>query len=174
MPKSSDVYAYVSLGSNMGDPKANVLQAVKIMDSLPGLAVDKVSPVFRTEPQGLRDQEWFANCVARLRVDAAISPEGLLDILSEIETRMGRVRQERWGPRIIDIDILLYADVLWDSPRLQIPHPRMFERAFVLVPLMHLAPEIRIRDLCPSQWLSRLRFNVEGDRISQATNVISR
>jgi 2-amino-4-hydroxy-6-hydroxymethyldihydropteridine diphosphokinase len=87
---------------------------------------------------------------------------------------MGRIRTERWGPRIIDIDILLYGDVEWDSPRLQIPHPRMFERAFVLVPLMHLAPEIVIRDLCPSQWLSRLQYHVEGDRILQATNLILR
>ena len=158
----------------MGDPVANVHQALKIMDTIPGLAVDAVSPVFRTEPQGVRDQEWFANCVARLRMDAAISPEGLLDILSGIETRMGRVRHERWGPRIIDIDILLYGDTQWDSPRLQIPHPRMFERAFVLVPLMHLAPEIRIRDLCPSQWLSKIRYHVEEDRILQNTNVISR
>ena len=174
MPNSSDVYAYVSLGSNMGDPKANVLQAVKSMDALPGLAVDAVSPVFRTEPQGLREQEWFANCVALLRVDAGLSPEGLLDILSGIETGMGRVREERWGPRIIDIDILLYADIEWDSPRLKIPHPRMFERAFVLVPLMHLAPEIRIRNLFPSQWLSRLQYKVEEDRILQATNISSR
>ncbi len=174
MPKARDVDAYLSLGSNMGDPVANVRQALKIMDAIPGLAVDGVSPIFRTEPQGVRDQEWFANCVARLRVNAAISPEDLLDVLAGIETRMGRVRHERWGPRIIDIDILLYADTQWDSPRLQIPHPRMFERAFVLVPLMHLAPEIRIRDLCPSQWLSRIRYHVEEDRILQTTNVISR
>ncbi len=174
MPKPSDVHAYLSLGSNMGDPVANVRQALKIMDSATGLSVEAVSPVFRTEPQGVRDQEWFANCVARLRVDAAISPEALLDILAGIEAGMGRERKERWGPRIIDIDILLYADEQWDSPRLKIPHPRMLERAFVLVPLMHLAPDIRIRDLSPSQWLSKLQYRVEEDRISQATNVISR
>jgi len=174
MPKLNTVHAYLGLGSNMGDPVANVRQAVKALDDVPGLAVDAVSPIFRTEPQGLRDQAWFANCVVRLDVDEALSPEELLDVLTGIETQQGRVRTERWGPRTIDMDILLYGDLQWDSPRLQIPHPRMFERAFVLVPLMHLAPEIRIRDLCPSQWLSRLRYELEGDRILQSTNVISR
>ena len=173
MPKLP-VRAYLGLGSNMGDPVANVQHAVKALDDAPGLAVDAVSPIYRTEPQGLRDQAWFANCVARVNVDDTISPEDLLQVLSGIEAQMGRVRTERWGPRIIDIDILLYGDLQWDSPRLQIPHPRMFERAFVLIPLMHLAPEIRIRDLCPSQWLSRLRYELEGDRILQTTNVISR
>ncbi|MDO9583599.1 MAG: 2-amino-4-hydroxy-6-hydroxymethyldihydropteridine diphosphokinase [Desulfomicrobium sp.] len=173
MPKLT-VRAYLGLGSNMGDSEANIQHAVKALDDAAGLAVDAVSPIFRTEPQGMRDQAWFANCVARVNVDAALSPEELLDVLSGIEAQMGRVRTERWGPRTIDIDILLYGDLQWDSPRLQIPHPRMFERAFVLVPLMHLAPEIRIRDLCPSQWLSRLRYELKGDRILQATNVISR
>jgi len=174
MPKQSASHAYLGLGSNMGDPVANVEQAVEALRKAPGLEVDAVSPIFRTEPQGMRDQDWFANCVARLHVRATYSPEELLDVLADIETRMGRVRTAHWGPRIIDIDILLYGDVEWDSPRLQIPHPRMLERAFVLVPLMHLAPEIRIRDLCPSQWLSRLPYRLEGDRILQATNAISR
>ena len=173
MPKLT-VRAYLGLGSNMGDPEANIQHAVKALDDAAGLAVDAVSPIFRTEPQGMRDQAWFANCVTRVNVDAAFSPEELLDVLSGIEAQMGRIRTERWGPRTIDIDILLYGDLQWDSPRLQIPHPRMFERAFVLVPLMHLAPEIRIRDLCPSQWLSRLRYDLKGDRILQASNVISR
>lgn len=170
----SKLTVYLGLGSNMGDPVANVQNAVKALDDAPGLAVDAMSPIYRTEPQGVRDQAWFANCVVRLGVEDAISPEDLLDILSGIEAQMGRVRTERWGPRTIDIDILLYADRQWTSPRLQIPHPRMLDRAFVLIPLMQLAPEIRIRDLCPSQWLSRLRYELDGDRILQATNVISR
>jgi 2-amino-4-hydroxy-6-hydroxymethyldihydropteridine diphosphokinase len=158
----------------MGDPVANVKHAIKALDSAPGLAVDAVSPIFRTEPQGMRDQDWFANCVVRLNVLVPYSPEELLGVLAGIEIQMGRVRTKRWGPRIIDIDILLYGDVQWDSPTLEIPHPRMTERAFVLVPLMHLAPETRIRNLTPSQWLSRLPYRLEGDRILQATNVISR
>lgn len=173
MPKLT-VRAYLGLGSNMGDPVANVHHAVQALDDAPGLAVAAVSPIFQTEPQGMREQAWFANCVVSLDVDSSRSPEWLLDVLSGIEAQMGRVRDERWGPRTIDIDILLFGDVEWNSPRLQIPHPRMFERAFVLIPLMHLAPELCIRDLCPSQWLSRLRYELHGDRILQATNVISR
>ena len=161
------IYGYVSLGSNMGDPAANLERALKALDRTPGLSVDAASPVFRTEPQGLRSQEWFANCVARLLVDASFSPEDLLAATAAVEAGMGRLRTTRWGPRVIDIDILLLGDAQWRSNRLQIPHPRMHERAFVLVPLMHLAPEVRIRGLHPSQWLSRLRDSVEGDRILQ-------
>lgn len=151
----------------MGDPLANVHLALKILDEAQGLGVDAVSPVFWTEPQGMRNQDWFANCVARLRVDDRFSPEDLLDAVAGVETGMGRVRTTHWGPRIIDIDILLLGDLEWSAPRLQIPHPRMFDRAFVLVPLMQLAPNILIRGLCPSQWLSRLRYSVEENRILQ-------
>lgn len=161
-------HGYVSLGSNMGDPLANISQALEALGKAGGLEVDAVSPIFRTEPQGLRDQAWFANCVARLRVDVGRSPEDLLTAIADVEAGLGRVRSTRWGPRTIDIDILLLGDMEWNSARLQIPHPRMCDRAFVLVPLMHLAPEIRIRGLCPSQWLSRLRYSIEGDRIRQA------
>ncbi len=167
MSQHNAVHAYVSLGSNMGDPLANVRFALKLMQEAERLEVDAVSPVFWTEPQGMRDQDWFANCVARIRVDAGLSPEDLLDAVSGVETGMGRVRTTHWGPRIIDIDILLFGDLEWNAPRLQIPHPRMCDRAFVLVPLMHLTPNILIRGLCPSQWLSRLRYSVEGDRITQ-------
>ena len=167
MSQHNAVHAYVSLGSNMGDPLANVRFALKILEEAERLEVDAVSPVFWTEPQGMRDQDWFANCVARIRVDAGLSPEDLLDAVAGVETGMGRVRSTHWGPRIIDIDILLFGDMEWNAPRLQIPHPRMCDRAFVLVPLMHLAPNILIQGLCPSQWLSRLRYSVEGDRILQ-------
>ena len=167
MSQHNAVHAYVSLGSNMGDPLANVRFALKLMQEAERLEVDAVSPVFWTEPQGMRDQDWFANCVARIRVDASLSPEDLLDAVAGVETGMGRVRSTHWGPRIIDIDILLFGDMEWNAPRLQIPHPRMCDRAFVLVPLMHLTPNILIRGLCPSQWLSRLRYSVEGDRIMQ-------
>lgn len=167
MSQHNAVHAYVSLGSNMGDPLANVRFALKLLDEAKRLEVDAVSPVYWTEPQGMREQDWFANCVARIRVDARLSPENLLDAVAGVETGMGRVRTTHWGPRIIDIDILLLGDLEWNAPRLQIPHPRMCDRAFVLVPLMHLAPKILIRGLCPSQWLSKLRYSVEGDRILQ-------
>jgi len=158
---------YLSLGSNMGDPVANLKLALERLGKISGIDVDAVSPVFRTEPQGLRDQAWFANCVARVLVDRGISPESLLDATSAVEEGMGRVRTLRWGPRVIDIDILLLDDTQWSSDRLQIPHPHMCDRAFVLVPLMHLAPDTLIGGLRPSQWLSRIPHTVEGDRILQ-------
>ena len=84
MTKPSASQAYLSLGSNIGDPVANVKQAIKALDSAPGLEVDAVSPIFRTEPQGVRDQDWFANCVVRLNVGASHSPEELLGVLAGI------------------------------------------------------------------------------------------
>lgn len=162
--------AYLGLGSNIGDGPANLRLALERLDAVEGMAVEAVSPFYRTEPQGLADQDWFANCVARIRLDGPWTPETLLDATSRIEAAMGRVRTVAWGPRVIDIDILLLDGVEWRSDRLQIPHPRMCERAFVLVPLMHLAPELRIRGASPSQWLSRLPYSVEGDVIRQPAN----
>ena len=170
MPHHTVTQAYLGLGSNMGDGPANLRRALELLDAVPGLAVEAVSPVFRTEPQGLADQDWFANCAARIRLDGTWTPETLLDATSGVEAAMGRVRTVVWGPRVIDIDILLLDGCERRSDRLQIPHPRMCERAFVLVPLMHLAPELRIRGLTPSQWLSRLAYSVEGDLIRQPSN----
>lgn len=167
MPHQPATHAYLGLGSNMGDGPANLRRALELLGAVPGLSVGAVSPVFLTEPQGLTDQDWFANCAARVRLDGPWTPESLLDATSGVEAAMGRVRTVAWGPRVIDIDILLLDGAEWRSDRLQVPHPRMCERAFVLVPLMHLAPDLHIRGLSPSQWLSRLEYSVEGDRIRQ-------
>jgi len=171
MPHHTVIRGYLGLGSNMGDGPANLRLALERLDALEGLAVEAVSPVYRTEPQGLQDQDWFSNCVARIRLDVPRSPEELLDETARIEAGMGRVRTVVWGPRIIDIDILLLGDLEWRSDRLQIPHARMFERAFVLVPLMHVAPDMSVRGLTLSQWLSRLSYSVEGDLIRQPFNI---
>lgn len=162
---------YLGLGSNMGDGPANLRLALDRLGDLDGLEVEAVSPVFRTEPQGPVEQDWFANCVARVRLDGPWTPEALLDAVLGVEAAMGRVRTVVWGPRVIDIDILWLDGPEWHSDRLQVPHPRMCERAFVLVPLMHLAPDLRIRGLCPSQWLQRLSYSVEGDVIRQPFNI---
>lgn len=167
MTEHKRVHGYIGLGSNLGDPPGNIAQALKAVDAVPGLSVDAVSPMFWTEPQGLRDQNWFANCVARIGVHAALSPLDLLAVLSGIETAMGRERVVRWGPRVIDIDILLLGETSLDSDVLRIPHPRMLERAFVLVPLQHLAPELCIQGRTPAQWLARLHYIVENDQIRQ-------
>ena len=101
MPHQPATHAYLGLGSNMGDGPANLRRALELLGAVPGLAVEAVSQVFRTEPQGLTDQDWFANCAARIRLDGSWTPETLLDATSGVEADMGRVRTVVWGPRVI-------------------------------------------------------------------------
>lgn len=161
------LHGYLSLGSNMGDPVSNIHHALDRLTQEISGGVDAVSPIFRTEPQGMRDQAWFANCVARIQFDFYTKPEVLLGLLAGIEAEMGRARSMRWGPRVIDIDILLLGQWTWNSSILQIPHPRMTERAFVLVPLMHLDAAVSVLGYPPAHWLSKLNYRVDGDRILQ-------
>lgn len=125
--------------------------------ALSGVVVGAVSSVYRTEPQGYRDQPWFANQVVRLECDPDMTPEGLLDRLLAVERMLGRRRAydparespdsaARYAPRTIDIDLLLFGDAVRDTPRLTLPHPRMRQRAFVLVPLHEIAPELAFPD----------------------------
>jgi len=159
-------YGYLGLGSNMGDPLLNLKTALSLLDRHE-VRVDGVSPVFRTEPQGLADQNWFANCVVRIQVSSKLRPETLLARTMAVETALGRERNVRWGPRTMDIDILLMGDLQWESQHLCIPHPRMCERAFVLVPLACLDPDVLIFGCPPAHWLSRITYQVQGDRIYQ-------
>lgn len=146
-----------------GDPADNLVRAVAALAALPGVVVGTVSSVYRTEPQGYRDQPWFANQVARLECGPGVTPEGLLDDLLAVERAMGRRRAYspedgpggmegapdaslRYAPRTIDIDLLLFGDAVRDTLRLTLPHPRMRERAFVLVPLHEIAPELAFPD----------------------------
>jgi 2-amino-4-hydroxy-6-hydroxymethyldihydropteridine diphosphokinase len=129
---------YLSLGSNVGNRAKNLRAAI---DELPhaGVAVKKVSSFYETEPVDLREQPWFLNCAveAETHFDAMI----LLRALREIETKMGSKKLVAKGPRLIDMDILLYGSETMDTPELQVPHPRMHLRRFVLVPLVEIAPE---------------------------------
>jgi 2-amino-4-hydroxy-6-hydroxymethyldihydropteridine diphosphokinase len=129
---------YVSIGSNLGDRVGNIHRAVTRLGES-GQTVEKVSPLFSTEPVGYQDQPWFLN--AALEVDTPLSPTELLEHCQEIESFLGRVRTFRDAPRTVDLDILLYGDRVVDKPGLQIPHPRMTERLFVLKPLCHIAPD---------------------------------
>jgi 2-amino-4-hydroxy-6-hydroxymethyldihydropteridine diphosphokinase len=131
---------YLSLGSNIGDREANLRAAI---DRLPpaGLRVGRVSPVYETEPEGYTDQRWFLNMA--VEAETALFPMQLLSRTSRIERELGRVRTIPNGPRTIDIDILLYGNAVVRAPRLEIPHPRMAERRFVLAPLADLAPDLR-------------------------------
>jgi 2-amino-4-hydroxy-6-hydroxymethyldihydropteridine diphosphokinase len=131
---------YLGLGTNLGDRLANLRLALARLQTLARL--EEVSSLYETEPEGLSDQPLFFNAVCR--VTTGLEPQALLRFLKNLEREIGRrPRGRRWGPRPIDLDILLYDDRVVDAPELNIPHPRLAERAFVLVPLCELAPELR-------------------------------
>lgn len=132
--------AYLSLGSNMGDRRANLLKAVAKLE-YPNLRVIRASPMYETEPVDLKEQAWFLNLV--LEIKTGLFPLQLLNRTRRLEQEMGRRRTMSKGPRLIDIDILLYGRAIVRSPGLEIPHPRMTERRFVLAPLADLAPDLR-------------------------------
>jgi 2-amino-4-hydroxy-6-hydroxymethyldihydropteridine diphosphokinase len=135
----SEKTVYLSLGSNIGDREKNLRTAI---DKLPhaGVAITRVSSFYETEPVDFREQPWFLNCVAEAgtHFDAFI----LLQALREIETKMGSKKLIPKGPRLIDVDILLYGSETIDTPELQVPHPRMHLRRFVLVPLAEIAADV--------------------------------
>lgn len=133
---------FLGLGSNVGDRRAHLRDAVS---SLPGVVA--VSPVYETEPQGGPAQDDFLNCVVELAIDPPITPRQLLGICHRLESAANRVRTARWGPRTLDVDILLIEGTEVDEPDLQVPHPRMRERRFVLEPLRDLAPDLVPDDL---------------------------
>ena len=134
--------AYVALGANLGDPTAAVLAAFAALANLPESRVARCSSLYRTAPVGNLSQPDFVNAVAVL--ETTLPPESLLDALLDIEARFGRIRRERNGPRTLDLDLLLYDDIELDLPRLTLPHPRLHLRAFVLLPLAEVAPDLAI------------------------------
>jgi len=134
--------AYVALGANLGNLKATVLAAFAALANLPESRVARCSSLYRTAPVGILSQPDFVNAVAVL--ETTLPPEALLDALLDIEARFGRVRRERNGPRTLDLDLLLYDDIELDLPRLTLPHPRLHLRAFVLLPLAEVAPDLVI------------------------------
>jgi 2-amino-4-hydroxy-6-hydroxymethyldihydropteridine diphosphokinase len=132
--------AYLSLGSNLGDRRAHLRDALGRLEG-PGLKVARVSPVYETEPVDNFDQGWFLNLVAE--IETGLFPLQLLGRTQRVEQAMGRRRTVAKGPRAIDIDIVLYGHAVVRSRSLEIPHPRMAERRFVLAPLADLAPDAR-------------------------------
>jgi 2-amino-4-hydroxy-6-hydroxymethyldihydropteridine diphosphokinase len=129
--------AYIGLGSNLGDRAAHLRAALDRLGTRG--TVEAVSPFLETDPVGYAEQPRFLNAAVRLRT--TLPPDDLLRELLSIETALGRVRTVRWGPRTIDLDLLLYDDLVRDDPGLTIPHPRMHERRFVLEPLAAIAPD---------------------------------
>ncbi len=134
--------AYLGLGSNIGDKRAMIRDAVARMHAAPGVSVVRRSGDYRTPPWGDTDQDWFVN--ASVAVDTSLEPLDLLHACLRIERQLGRQRTRKWGPRMIDIDILDYEGRAVSGAELVLPHPFMLERAFVLVPLAEIAPDLVI------------------------------
>jgi len=149
------VESLIALGSNVGDRAANLRRAIGLLRSHGEVTV--VSSVYETEPMYLEDQGWFLNCVVAL--ETRLTPGSLLDVLKGIEAAMGRERSERYGPRSVDLDILFYGEVVLSEPGLDVPHPRLAERMFVLAPLTEIRPDFvhPVLDLTISQLLSALK-----------------
>jgi 2-amino-4-hydroxy-6-hydroxymethyldihydropteridine diphosphokinase len=142
--------AYLGLGSDLGDRLGHLARALERLDADALVGIEAVSPVYATEPVGLVEAPEFLNAVVRIRTER--DPEALLDLCLAIEAGLGRVRAGRPAPRTIDIDLLLYGDVRLDSERLRLPHPRMTERAFVVVPLRDIAPDLVVAGRPVSEW----------------------
>ena len=156
---------YIGLGSNLAQPAQQLRAALAAMAALPDTELIAVSSLYASKPLGPADQPDFVNAVAAL--DTALEPLALLDCLQQIELQQGRQRKaERWGPRTLDLDILLFGELQIDLPRLQVPHYHLQERPFVLYPLAEIAPDLQLpdgRDVptllqnCPFQGLERLQ-----------------
>jgi len=146
--------AYLGLGSNIGDKAATLAEAVARLAATPGIRITARSSDYRTPPWGDTDQDWFLN--AAVAVDTTLSPHALLEAGLAIETALGRVRARRWGPRVIDIDVLFYEGAAVADERLVLPHRFVRERAFVLMPLAEIAPDLTIGPETVAEALSKL------------------
>jgi len=150
---SSEIFhrASLGLGGNIGDPVQSMAEALRALNARPDCRVTAVSRLYRTPPWGKTDQDWFFNACAL--VETSLAPEALLDTCLGIERDMKRERKERWGPRTIDIDVLTYEGVEQSGGRLELPHPRMTGRGFVLMPLVDVAHDLIVAGRTIGEWL---------------------
>jgi len=160
---SQAVSAYIGLGSNLDDPETQVRQAFDELAAIPSTQLVVCSPLYRSDPLGPPGQPDYINAVARL--DTELDAEALLDALQAIELAHHRQREIHWGPRTLDLDLLLYGDAVIANERLRVPHPHLAERAFVLYPLADIAPALQVPGqgalaqllaACPPRGLERL------------------
>ena len=156
-PVDEGIIAYLGFGANLGDRQVNIQTALQKLADLPTMELGRVSSLYETAPVGVTDQPDFLNLVAAART--SLAPQALLDVLLHLENQMGRTRTEHWGPRVIDLDLLLYGNEQVALPGLTVPHPRLRERAFVVVPLAEIAPNLtlpgdgkRVADLAELFW----------------------
>lgn len=149
------VRAYVGLGTNQGDRLVNLRKALDLLAANDQVKITKVASLYETDPVGYLEQDCFYNTVAELETTAG--PQELLKILLGVEDRLGRVRTIRWGPRTIDLDLLVYGCQTVREQRLEVPHPLMLERAFVMAPLAELNPSLRFRNKISLELLENLK-----------------
>ena len=147
--------AYLGIGGNIGNTKANIEESIALLESSQEIEVTSVSSFYETEPVGYEDQDWFLNVV--VEISTTLEPLELLKYCQYIENELKRVRVIRWGPRTIDVDILLYEDFTSDSEILTVPHPRMTERAFAIVPLYEINSDIIIDNLNIKDIIDKLK-----------------
>lgn len=134
----------IGLGSNMGDREQNLQQALRLLENEGGVLINKVSSIYETAPFGVMDQADFLNMAAS--IETHLPPEKLLQLCLKVEENMGRIRTRHWGPRIIDIDLLIYDNLHIRDESLTLPHPGIVHRSFVLVPLRDVAPQLQLAD----------------------------
>lgn len=149
MPHGCD--AIIALGSNIGAIRANMARALELLAAAGDVTIAARSRDFKTPPWGKTDQPWFANACAG--VATRLGPKALLERCLAVEQQLGRVRTEKWGPRIIDMDVLVHRDGVVDESDLVLPHPRITERAFVLAPLADIAPDLVLNGRRVADWL---------------------
>ena len=132
--------AFIGAGANLGDPIRQIRQAKDALQKSPGVKFLGASSLYRTQPMGPIAQPSFINAVFSL--ECGMSPNDLLALLLSVEEKMGRIRRERWGPRVIDLDLLFYGAMVISGQGLEVPHPRLHERRFILTPLVEIAPDV--------------------------------
>jgi 2-amino-4-hydroxy-6-hydroxymethyldihydropteridine diphosphokinase len=146
--------AYIGLGSNLADPLAQVKRAMRELNELPGSRVSRQSRLYRSAPMGPPDQPDYINAVVEL--ETTLTADELLSQLQMLEERHQRIRKQHWGPRTLDLDLLLYGDCTIDNDTLKVPHPGLTQRNFVLLPLFEIAPQLILPDNQPlSEWVQR-------------------
>lgn len=155
--------AYLGIGGNIGDTRANIEDTIELLKRNDAIEVTNISSFYETEPVGYTDQDWFLNVV--VEVETTLEPLELLDYCQYIENELKRERTIRWGPRTIDIDILLYENYSSDSEVLTVPHPRMTQRAFAMVPLYEINTELVI----DGKDIKDIIEHLKGEKIRKAS-----
>lgn len=167
---AKSVTAYIGLGGNVGDVLASMKSAIQSLNADNQITVKSISDVYKTPPWGLEDQDWFLNvCIG---LETTLTAQDLLKACLEAELALKRVRDIRWGPRTIDLDVLVFGEEQINEENLQVPHPRMHERAFVIKPMADIAPDLYLREKKISDWLADLDAS-EIQKVDEALNLQS-